>query len=226
MARFLSSISRCMPRIKHGDIRNRCRSLIVKNDRHAGSYLKADPVAAGRRASFSTRIIPHLARLSTSIALSEVLNSQSRCSNQVDAAESGHDYHPRGGWDFTPLSRTDTVLFNRCNRMDRECIPAIPKPRKRRTQSNVGESEGIPLLQFAGPSSRTPQQQQRQLPPLNFNSPPNANAKRLEAPSTLLSRHDLSQTGSHSFVSLFSRELGNNAVCFVSIMVPTTVFLD
>ncbi|KAF2214922.1 hypothetical protein CERZMDRAFT_95302 [Cercospora zeae-maydis SCOH1-5] len=98
---------------------------------------------------------------------------------------------------------TATGRCERCHRMDRECIPAIPKARKRRTASNVGESEGIPLGEFAGPSAS------HAGPPLMFDLPVGNQAEY----QALLSRHDLSHNGSASFLALFARGLGNIAAC-------------
>lgn len=92
--------------------------------------------------------------------------------------------------------------------MDRECVPAVPKPRKRRTQSNVGESEGIPLLEFAGPSASA----SAAGPPPKFD-PPEAQQLTYQAErGALLARHDLSHTDSRSFTALFTRGLGNVSV--------------
>lgn len=110
--------------------------------------------------------------------------------------------------------------------MERDCLPAVPKPRKRRTQSNVGESEGIPLLEFAGPGADAG----GGAGVVGPTASPQAPAPRFDPPSTtqpeyqadkgaLLSRHDISHVDSKSFVALFSRGLGNIAV---SIRVRTT----
>lgn len=96
--------------------------------------------------------------------------------------------------------------------MDRECVPAVPKPRKRRTHSNVGESEGIPLLEFAGSSK------------LSANLPPKFDPPDVQQPAyqaergALLARHDLSHPDSQSFTSLFARGLGN-----ISVSLPTPI---
>lgn len=90
--------------------------------------------------------------------------------------------------------------------MGKECHPAVPKPRKRRTQSNVGESEGISLGEFASSSSAA------QGPAPKFDSPSGKQPDYSQRRDVLLSRHDLSHTDSKSFVSLFARGLGNSAV--------------
>lgn len=90
--------------------------------------------------------------------------------------------------------------------MERECIPAVPKARKRRTASNVGESEGIPLGEFAGPSAS------HSGPPPKFDLPAGNHPEYQADRSNLLSRHDLSHNDSKSFIALFARGLGNSAV--------------
>lgn len=88
--------------------------------------------------------------------------------------------------------------------MDRECVPAVPKPRKRRGESGIGaEQEGVSLLEFAGPSTAAG-------PPPKFDPPRQAHAD--DGTERLLARHDLSHTDSKSFVALFSQSLGNVAV--------------
>ncbi|KAF7186831.1 Transcription factor himD [Pseudocercospora fuligena] len=99
--------------------------------------------------------------------------------------------------------QTPNGKCERCNRMDRECVPAVPKPRKRRTQSNVGESEGIPLLEFAGPSASPAG------PPPKFDPPESQQPTYQAERGALLARHDLSHTDSRSFTALFTRGLGN-----------------
>lgn len=88
--------------------------------------------------------------------------------------------------------------------MDRDCVPAVPKPRKRRGESGIGvEQEGVSLLEFAGPSTAAG-------PPPKFDPPRQAQAD--DGTERLLARHDLSHTDSKSFVALFSQSLGNVAV--------------
>ncbi|CAK1356118.1 uncharacterized protein RHO25_000247 [Cercospora beticola] len=102
---------------------------------------------------------------------------------------------------------TPTGRCERCHRMERECIPAVPKARKRRTASNVGESEGIPLGEFAGPSAS------HSGPPPKFDLPAGNHPEYQADRSNLLSRHDLSHNDSKSFIALFARGLGNSAAC-------------
>lgn len=95
--------------------------------------------------------------------------------------------------------------------MDRDCVPAVPKPRKRRTESAVGlESEqGMSLLEFAGPSSSST------APPQFDPTRPNQ-ADKVAERSFLLGRHDLSHVDSKSFVQLFRQGLGNILVSCAS----------
>ncbi|CAK4034601.1 hypothetical protein AC578_9767 [Lecanosticta acicola] len=96
----------------------------------------------------------------------------------------------------------------RCNRMDRDCVPAIPKPRKRRGESGVGvDSEGVSLLEFAGPSTAAAG------PPPKFDPPRQTQSEDVTERTSLLARHDLSHTDSKSFLTLFSQGLGNVAAC-------------
>ncbi|EME49397.1 hypothetical protein DOTSEDRAFT_163734 [Dothistroma septosporum NZE10] len=102
---------------------------------------------------------------------------------------------------------TDHGKCERCNRMDRDCVPAVPKPRKRRTESGIafGADQGIPLLDFAAASSSTAAP-----PPHHFDPARSAHSDEAERRS-LLQQHDLSHTDSKTFVALFSRGLGNVA---------------
>nr|POE47775.1 hypothetical protein CFP56_01106 [Quercus suber] len=107
-------------------------------------------------------------------------------------------------------------VLDRCHRMQRECVPAIPKPRKRRATNGFDASpprgsQGIPLADI-----------------LDHRSPLESNAglhiaRPLPAthdvvPSTvkesLLARHDLSHNGSASFRSLLSYGLGLDPASF------------
>lgn len=93
--------------------------------------------------------------------------------------------------------------------MDRDCVPAIPKPRKRRGESGAGiEPEGVSLLQFAGPSTASG-------PPPKFDPPRQAQSDDVAERGSLLARHDLSHTDSKSFVALFAQSLGNVAVSHI-----------
>ncbi|KAK4508598.1 hypothetical protein PRZ48_002337 [Zasmidium cellare] len=95
----------------------------------------------------------------------------------------------------------------RCNRMDRDCVPAVPKPRKRRTESAVGletEQHGMSLLEFAGPSSSSTAG-----PPPQFDAARPKQADKGAERNFLLGRHDLSHVDSKSFVQLFRQGLGN-----------------
>ncbi|KAF2171967.1 hypothetical protein M409DRAFT_63492 [Zasmidium cellare ATCC 36951] len=92
--------------------------------------------------------------------------------------------------------------------MDRDCVPAVPKPRKRRTESAVGletEQHGMSLLEFAGPSSSSTAG-----PPPQFDAARHKQADKGAAERNfLLGRHDLSHVDSKSFVQLFRQGLGN-----------------
>lgn len=92
--------------------------------------------------------------------------------------------------------------------MDRDCVPAVPKPRKRRTESAVGletEQHGMSLLEFAGPSSSSTAG-----PPPQFDAArPKQADKGAAERDFLLGRHDLSHVDSKSFVQLFRQGLGN-----------------
>ena len=89
--------------------------------------------------------------------------------------------------------------------MDRECLPSVPKPRKRRTLD--GEAEGSPrsvpvakLLDnsvVAGASSRPA-------------APLHGQASNVR--NSLMSKHDLSHTGSKSFIKLLGQGLGIESV--------------
>ncbi|KAK5120950.1 hypothetical protein LTR85_005734 [Meristemomyces frigidus] len=86
----------------------------------------------------------------------------------------------------------------RCHRMDRECIPSVPKPRKRRT---LGDEDSP----AAPGSSRVP----------NGDAPASAPTRLLKTqePETgvhnsLLGRSDLSHNGSRSFAALLGQGLG------------------
>jgi len=100
---------------------------------------------------------------------------------------------------------TEQGKCERCLRMDRECATATPKPRKRRAESYLGRGVGdMSTLQFAGPSSNAD-------PPPKFDAP-QGDASEMADRRSLLARHDLSHTGSKTFISLFSRGLGNFSV--------------
>lgn len=92
--------------------------------------------------------------------------------------------------------------------MDRDCVPAVPKPRKRRTGSGVGQEgdQGIPLLDFAAASSSTAGPTAPRFDPAR---PGQSDETERQS---LLQQHDLSHTDSKTFVALFSRGLGNIAV--------------
>jgi hypothetical protein len=87
--------------------------------------------------------------------------------------------------------------------MDRECIPSVPKPRKRRT---FGESEESPLAA----SSSTSQVESYgstgapvRLPRLESNGRQDAAIR-----TSLLKTADISHTGSRTFAQLLSQGLG------------------
>ncbi|SMQ46861.1 unnamed protein product [Zymoseptoria tritici ST99CH_3D7] len=92
-------------------------------------------------------------------------------------------------------------ICERCHRMGRECVPSMPKPRKRRTQSGIAEADGPRIRTFPV------------APPVG--PPPRFDPPTVQKPdeNILLTRHDISHTDSRSFVSLFSRGLGNATVC-------------
>lgn len=102
--------------------------------------------------------------------------------------------------------------------MDRDCVPAVPKPRKRRTESAVGldtEQHGMSLLEFAGPSSSS-----TAAPPPQFDTARPKQTDNGAERNFLLGRHDLSHVDSKSFVQLFRQGLGNILVSLVDAFVP------
>ncbi|CZT22658.1 uncharacterized protein RCC_08363 [Ramularia collo-cygni] len=93
----------------------------------------------------------------------------------------------------------DNGKCERCHRVDRECVPAIPKARKRQTLEG-GLPDGAVNQSIATPSR-----------PSLFD-PPSSKATSVQPTDTsaLVLRHDLSNTGSKTFFSLFSRGLGSS----------------
>lgn len=89
----------------------------------------------------------------------------------------------------------------RCQRMDRDCLPSIPKPRKRRT---VGDGDAVspPFRPYVNT--------------LESNVTPGAalrnDGEQEVLRRALLSRSDLSHQGSESFTNLFAQGLGIEAV--------------
>jgi len=112
--------------------------------------------------------------------------------------------------------------------MGRDCLPSVPKPRKRRPE---GENDG----QFAGTSSFDPSSDASSAAAQNANTAPSSSPRKPTSSSTLgtlpvtslLSRNDIHHTSSRSFAALLSQGLKIEPLTAVSPVqvLPTRLML-
>ena len=107
----------------------------------------------------------------------------------------------------------------RCHRMNRDCVAAIPKPRKRRTESNVGleSPAGFPVSGVPATNGSTYMSASVAPPPLSTRvSADNIAADRHRSQDSLLLRPDIRHNGSQSFTALLAGGLRLDSPYIVS----------
>ena len=115
----------------------------------------------------------------------------------------------------------------RCHRMGRECVQAVPKPRKRRTESGVGlelANDLPPSISLSGETE----------PVLVPKGAPKAAPKKQygfesgTAINSMLSRADIRHTGSKSFTTLLAQGLKLDSAHIVRsfMLIRSKVLID
>jgi hypothetical protein len=112
-----------------------------------------------------------------------------------------------------------TNQFARCHRMSRECLPSIPKPRKRQPINGLGELEirGAPLSHILDNTPLPLQTTSSRSPMPSHHGQPRYSDSLRHASGAL---SDITQDRTQSFTSLFAQrlELDDHAPSFIDCL--------